>query len=332
MASRDRGGPPSASLRDLSPQIVVERYNKGQDLGVRTPEEAKVVLEALLKSGKYDWYRGIAGALSDKGMFPNNMSADNRPFRDLAPSMDFISVVSISDVKNHQYYSGQRVDSLEIKIKANGHPITLLAPKNINFDAFIYNVGVGIQPYLASPLLKELKRIVVDPSQKNVNWTTAEGKLVKGTAEAHADSQIGEVVFFRGGKDFNPRVFHHEMGHLIADKLRMGDASILMRGLMAINPPAETAEPGDRFTALWKKQGSFSQYGSGSGGATEGFAEAWMDYMTNAGGRLPAEQLNLLKTLGISNAFSSSGGAAWMWPLEPIRPQYFNRSATKSWR
>jgi hypothetical protein len=325
--ARAGGGTPSAPRPELAPQNVIERFKKGQDLGVRTPDEAKRVLEGLLKTGQYDWYRGISEALSNKGILPINFSIANMPFSTLKPSMDFISVVSISEVKNHQYFSGQRADSLEMKIRVNGHPVTLLAPRNADFDQFLHNVGMGLQPFVSSPLLREVNRIVLDPGEKKVIWKTSAGKAVNDTALARAIHPIGELVFFNGGGSFTSEVFHHEMGHLLADKLKKGEMPQILRNLpLNVGPWAETAEPGDRFTALWQKQGSYSPYGRLS--VVEGFAEAWKDYMTNRGDRLPPEQVKLLQSLGISNTFSSSL-ISLMSPIGPFRPPELSRPAAK---
>lgn len=323
--ARAGGGTPSAQRPELAPQSVIERLKKGQDLGVHDPEDAKRVLDGLLKSEQYDWYRFIARALYEKGMLQKDFSAGGMPFQTLVPRHSFISVVSIANKKNFEYSSGKKADSVEVRITANGHPITLIAPRDLNFDSFLNNVGIGIQPYLSSPLLRELKTVVIDPGKHPFQWRNKQGQLVKDASAAYVHSEgpySGLMVFPESGENFNAAVWHHEFGHLLADKLRKAESNPIAKLFWSEGGP----HPGKRFEKLYRNQGSYSDYGSST--VVEGFAEAWEDYMTNRGARLSPEQVKLLQSLGISNTFSSGPGS-WMWPIYPLRRIEPSRRAAK---
>jgi hypothetical protein len=285
---------------------IIERYQQGHDLGIKTEREAQKLLEELLRGEKYDLYRNISSRLVQTGILQSDFRISSYPFRTLQPSMNFLSVKSILERPDYRYHSGIRADSLELRIAVSDHEITLIAPRTLDFDLFIHNVGVGITPYLSSSLLEEINEVVIDPGQYFFKWSAGNGRLVNNYAAAYASVKSGRITFLSYGRHFTPQIFHHEVGHLIADRLAKNELPRSDSPPTATdNEGPETSYPGDRFAKIQQEQGSSSEYGSSD--PDEGFAVAWSDYMTNEGKGLSKELFALLRTLGIPSGKNSEG-------------------------
>jgi hypothetical protein len=302
------GGPPphQIGLPAAFVEQIIERSQRGLDLGIKNTSDAEKVLEELLRSEKYDLYRNISSRLVQTGILPSDFRIGSQPFRTLEPSMTFLSVKSIQERPSYKYQSGKRADSLELRIAVPDHEITLIAPRSLDLDLFLHNVGVGIAPYLSSSLLEEINEIVIDPGQHFFKWCARNGRLVNDSAAAHASAISGRITFLSSGRHFNPQTFHHEVGHLIADRLAKDELPPSDSSSIAtVNEGAETSYPGDRFAKIHQEQGSPSEYGSSD--PDEGFAVAWSDYITNEGRGLSKELFALLQTLGIPSGKNSEG-------------------------
>jgi hypothetical protein len=154
--------------------------------------------------------------------------------------------------------------------------------------------------------LEEINEIVIDPGQHFFKWCSGNGRLVRDSAAAHASATLGRITFLSSGRHFNPQIFHHEVGHLIADRLAKNDLPPSNSSSTAANKESpETTYPGDRFAKIHQEQGSPSEYGSSD--PDEGFAVAWSDYITNEGRGLSKELFALLQTLGIASGKNAEG-------------------------
>lgn len=300
------GSPHREGLPATFVEQIIEKYQRGRDLGLTNARDAEKLLEELLRREKYDLYRNISSRLVQTGILPTDFRIGSQPFRTLQPSMTFLSVKSILERPGYEYQSGKRADSLELRISVSDHEITLIAPLSLDFDRFLHNVGVGIAPYLSSSLLKEINEIVIDPGKHFFKWCAGNGRLVNDSAAAYASATSGRITFLSFGRHFNPQIFHHEVGHLIADRLANNDQPPSKSSSTPANKEApETTYPGDRFAKIHQEQGSSSEYGSSD--TDEGFAVAWADYLTNEGRGLTKELFALLQTLGIPSGKNGEG-------------------------
>jgi|GEM_PF-6257528 len=159
------GSPHREGLPATFVEEIIEKYQRGRDLGLTNARDAEKLLEELLRREKYDLYRNISSRLVQTDILPSDFRIGSQPFRTLQPSMTFLSVKSIRERPGYEYQSGNRADSLELRISVSDHEITLIAPRSLDFDRFLHNVGVGIAPYLSSSLLEEINEIVIDPGQ-----------------------------------------------------------------------------------------------------------------------------------------------------------------------
>jgi hypothetical protein len=278
-------------------------------------DQVQAALRTLYQAREYECYRQLARDLERLGITVPDRNG--KPFVTMVPELKDIEILSIRSLL-HRSYQGQETASYEVKIKVRDRTIRLVGPDFLDWDAFVSNVRNGLQDLAQTPFLKVVKQVEIDVGSK-------------GTSRAHASAHYltGKITFFRqpgSSYYFTDRIFHHEVGHLIADRIdplrlfhrfgrciiRAGEASPLTRPARFLYQPGH---PGRRFQKLWERRGSHTTCGKKA--VEEGFPEAYADCMVGRDETVSTRQRRFVSQLGIPNTFASSHPNSMT--LNPVR-------------
>ncbi len=267
------------------------------------PEHVQAALRTLYQAAEYECYRQLARDFNRLGIPVPEL--DGKPFITMVPELKDIEILSIGSCK-YRYYGGHKAPSYEVKIKIRDRTVRLVGPDFLDWDVFVSNVRNGLQDLSQSSLLKVVKQVVVDHGSKK-----------GGNAHASARCLIGKINLFRqpdSSYQFTDRVFHHEVGHLIADRVggirflhRIGRRARSATGRTfggVINKIYRAGHPGRRFEETWKNEGSHTSYGHRN--VREGFAEAYADFMVGNHEKIHHKQRSFVAKIGINNTFASN--------------------------